>query len=71
MKHIIGEKILFNDKKYYVADVAIYKQIEYYFVFECDTGRGYKILYEEDGILHQVIKFDNYEKLLNLFKGNN
>ena len=40
-------EILFNDKKYYVADVAIYKQREYYFVFECDTGRGYKILYEE------------------------
>lgn len=71
MKYVIGEKILFNDKKYYVADVAIYEEIEYYFVFESDTGKGYKILYEEDGRMHQIIKFDNYEKLLNLFEGDN
>ena len=71
MSYAIGEKILFNDKKYYVADVSTYKQIEYYFVFDIDTGKGYKILYEEDGIMHQIIKFDNYKELLNSFLRNN
>lgn len=68
MRYHKGDKILFNEKEFYIGQVALYKEIEYYFVFDCKTSKNYKILYEEDGKLHQIIKFENYKELLERFK---
>lgn len=68
MKYAIGDSILFNNKKYFIVKKAIYKELEYYFVFNYDVDKKYKILYEEDSIIHQIVKFDEYKFLFDLFK---